>query len=34
MKDRETNRSRGFGYVTFETLEEAEKAIKHLHESE
>ncbi|KAE8215307.1 hypothetical protein CF319_g490 [Tilletia indica] len=34
MKDRETGRSRGFGFVTFRTPEEANAAIQSLHESE
>ncbi|KAL9936691.1 hypothetical protein V8E36_004759 [Tilletia maclaganii] len=34
MKDRETGRSRGFGFVTYRTAEEANAAIQNLHESE
>ncbi|KAG0174470.1 hypothetical protein DFQ28_006460 [Apophysomyces sp. BC1034] len=34
IKDRETGRSRGFGFVTYESQEEAEKAIEGLHNSE
>ena len=30
-KDRDTDKSRGFGFVTFETEEAAEKAIRELH---
>jgi len=34
MKDRETGRSRGFGFITFETPEEAEGAIQGLNEQD
>ncbi|OGM51305.1 glycine-rich RNA-binding protein 2 [Aspergillus bombycis] len=34
MKDRETGRSRGFGFVSFSTAEEAEAAISGLHDSD
>ncbi|KIJ67533.1 hypothetical protein HYDPIDRAFT_149199, partial [Hydnomerulius pinastri MD-312] len=34
MKDRETGRSRGFGFVTFNSSAEAEAAIAGLHEQE
>ena len=30
MKDRETGRSRGFGFVTFNTVEEANNAIREM----
>jgi RNA recognition motif-containing protein len=34
MKDRETGRSRGFGFVTYGTQEEAEAAIAGLNEKQ
>jgi len=34
MKDRETGRSRGFGFVTFTSSEEAEAAISGLNDQE
>ncbi|QRV93401.1 RNA recognition motif protein [Ceratobasidium sp. AG-Ba] len=34
MKDRETGRSRGFGFVTFNLSDEAEAAMRGLHEQE
>lgn len=34
MKDRETGRSRGFGFVTFSSGDEAQAAIAGLHEQD
>lgn len=34
VNDRETRRPKGFGFVTFETPEEAQAAIEGLHETE
>lgn len=34
IKDRETDRSKGFGFVEFETSEEAQNAIKNLNEKD
>ena len=34
IKDRMTGRAKGFGFVTFKNKEDAEKAIKEMHEKE
>lgn len=34
MTDRETGRSRGFGFVTFGTQDEANNAINNMHDNE
>ena len=34
LKDRETGRSRGFGFITFESAEEAEAAIQGMNEQD
>jgi cold-inducible RNA-binding protein len=34
VTDRETNRSKGFGFVTFESEDQAKKAVETMHEKE
>ncbi len=34
MRDRDTGRSRGFGFVTYESANEADNAITGMHEQE